>query len=54
MGSISRIKAACALFLVSLFLTVFVGCQKRILGPEIEYSQSDVELIRRELDRLYL
>lgn len=33
-----------------LVLSCFFGCNQRQLTPEVEYSDSDVELIRKEIE----
>ena len=43
-----RLKAVLLAFL--FLLLPFSGCHSRIETPELEYSDSDVELIRKEID----
>jgi hypothetical protein len=38
------------LLVVAVAILVFSGCNRRVQGPELEYSQPDVELIKRQIE----
>lgn len=40
------------LLLLLLVLVCSAGCHRRTLAPELEYEQSEVELIRKEIDSI--
>ena len=50
--AICKLTNCIALIAIGLTSLLLVGCSERNLGPELEYSEAQVDLIKREIDAI--